>query len=560
METDYMSTQKISLKNFLLITIIFIIVSTFDLFPQKKEILIPKASQQVIYGKITDQNGKPLIAQMQVWYYPLTKVVMAFGDKKVDGRTDNLIQMEYSTRDGYYSVKVPADTIVLIITKGPEWSLVKEKFIIKEKEFNGIEYNVSLKKLYDLSKLGWFSGDTHHHSIYSDGHQNPSEIAQAMKGVGLSWGMLTDHNSDTGKKEWLGNKTQDFIPIAGCEISTEASTSSIENGYGHLNQTFINRMNGKNIGNPNIWARAIFDDSKDVQNMIDLTHQQNGLIAVNHPFQAWDWAGRYKSWGKIKYLDAIEVWNGEPPHSFTYNDWDTAHTNINTFAVHAWFSYLNEGNKISGIAGSDCHDIYGTTSYPKGEHYWTITTGNPRTYAYCGKLSETNIKSAIKKGNLFLTSNFGPLLLLTVNGKIPGDVIRTTSDGKIKIRVNVLANQQLLKTEDGVRIIFNGKTIKKFTTDVSYTYSDSTTIILDKDGWILAEAFGQWPMYSITNPVFIDLPPYGDFIKTKWIDPAEATEWNQFRQHPGINLLNGPTSWKDTKDSAINIKTKQQPN
>ncbi|NJD22310.1 MAG: hypothetical protein FIA82_06515 [Melioribacter sp.] len=123
-----------------------------------------------------------------------------------------------------------------------------------------------------------------------------------------------------------------------------------------------------------------------------------------------------------------------------------------------------------------------------------------------------------------------------------------------------MANQQLLKTEDGVRIIFNGETIKKFTTDVSYIYSDSTTIILDKDGWILAEAFGQWPMYSITNPVFIDLPPYGDFIKTKWIDPAEATEWNQFRQHPGINLLNGPTSWKDTKDSAINIKTKQQPN
>ncbi|MCX6168518.1 MAG: CehA/McbA family metallohydrolase [Ignavibacteriales bacterium] len=549
---------KTRLSIVLLFTIIFTIISASDLFPQKKEILIPKTSQQIIYGRITDKNGKPLIAQVQAWRYPLTNIVMQFGDKKIEGRTDNLIQMKYSSADGYYSIKVPADTILLIITKGPEWNLVKEKFVIKEKEFNGIEYNASLKKLYDLSKLGWFAGDTHHHSIYSDGHQDPSEIAQAMKSVGLSWGMLTDHNSDTGTKEWLANKTKEFIPISGCEISTEASVTSIENGYGHLNQTFIDKMNAQNISNPNIWARAIFDDSKDVQNMIDLTHQQNGLIAVNHPFQAWDWAGRYKSWGKIKNLDAIEVWNGEPPHSYTYNDWDTAHTNINTMAVHAWFSYLNEGNKISGIAGSDCHDVTGVTSYPKGEHYWTITTGNPRTYAYCGKLSEANIKSAIKNGNLFLTSNFGPLLLFKVNGKYPGEVIKISSDGKIKLNIDVLANQNLLKSEEGLRIIFNGKIIKKFTTDSLYTFRDSTTIILDKDGWIVAEAFGQWPMYSITNPIFIDIPPYGDFIKTKWVDPIEATKWNQFRQKSKIDLLNGPTSWKDTKDSAINIKTKQQ--
>lgn len=552
-----MTTRMISLNIILFGAIIFIAASTSDSFPQKKEILIPKTSQQVIYGKITDQNGKPLIAQVQVWYYPLTKVIMPFGDK-VEGRTDNLIQMKYSTKDGYYSVKVPADTIVLIITKGPEWSLVKVKYVINEKEFNGIEYNVSLKKLYDMSKLGWFSGDTHHHSIYSDGHQTPSEIAYAMQGVGLSWGMLTDHNSDTGKKEWLANKTRDFIPIAGCEISTEASATSTENGYGHLNQTFIEKMNGKNVYNPNIWARSIFDNSDDVQNMVDLTHQQNGLIAVNHPFQAWDWAGRYKSWGKIQNLDAIEVWNGEPPHSFTYNEWDTTLTNINTLAVHSWFSYLNEGNKISGIAGSDCHDVFGKTSYPKGEYYWTITTGNPRTYAYCGKLSETNIKSSIKKGNLFLTSNFGPLLQVNINGKIPGEVVNVTKEGTIKIKVEVLANQPLLKSHDGVRIIYNGKIIEKFKTDTSYFYRNSTTIKVDKDGWILAEAFGQWPMYSITNPVFIDLPPYGDFLKTKWTDPVEATKWNQFRSNPEIDLLDGPTNWKNTEDSSTNTKTKQR--
>ncbi|MFA7288515.1 MAG: CehA/McbA family metallohydrolase [Melioribacteraceae bacterium] len=520
---------------------------------QNKGVNIPLNSQQVIYGKIVDEKGEPLIAQVQVWHYPLTPVVFSFGESKQGERTDNLINMSYSTEKGYFSIRVPADTIALIVSKGPEWSLEKKIFVINPKEFNGIEYNITMKRLYNLSKLGWYPGDVHHHSIFSDGNQTPSEIAHAMKGVGLSWGILTDHNIGTQFSEWIGNKSIDFIPIKGCEITTEPSEIAKEKGYGHYNQSFISKIDVKYPLNPLIWERALFDNHQDVQDVINKTHNQNGFIAINHSFQNWDWAGRFKSWGKVNNFDAIEVWNGEPPHSFTVNDWDTNHININTWSLHAWFSYLNEGNKISGIAGSDCHDIFGKSSYPKGEYYWTSTTGNPRTYALCDSLSEKNIKNAMERGELFLTSGFGPLLLVDFNGNKPGDIIRIKENEKIKLTFEVLSNQKLLKSDTGVRIIYNGNIIQSISTDTTFTLKKEIELIVEKDGWVLVEAFGTWPQYAITNPIFIDFPPYGDCVSKEWKDPKEAEIWNTFMDHSSIELPNGPSDWRDTSDSSNNL-------
>jgi hypothetical protein len=528
--------------------VLIAVVSLSYLFPQEKEVFIPNSSTQVIYGRITDEKGNPVTAQVSAWTYPL--VPTSFDPS--EGPVDNLVRMTYSNSKGFFSFRVPADTIMVFITKGPEWSVIKKQFIVKEKEFDGIEFNVQLKKLYNLESLGWYGGDTHHHSFFSDGFNSPSEVAAAMQAVGLSWGMLTDHNSDAGIKEWLAERTDSFIPIHGCEITTEPADNSVVNGYGHINQTFITEMNGTDASNPNIWARERFSDHTDVQKMIDLTHKQNGLISLNHPFQNWDWTGRFKSWGKVKGFDAFEVWNGEPPHSFTYNDWDTNHTNINTWALHAWFEYLDNGNKITAIAGSDAHDIYGVNAYPKTDTYWTITSGNPRTYCRMDKLSEENIYKSIKNGNAFLTSTFGPLLIMKVNGAQPGEILEILKEDKLKINIQVLSNQPLPANEHSVRLIFNGEIIKEFKTDAVLTLTDSASVTVQKDGWLVCEAFGQWPAYAVTNPVYIDYPPYGDSFRT-YKEPAEAEGWNKFLNHPAVKLPDGSSSWKDSKDSIRNI-------
>jgi hypothetical protein len=510
---------------------------------------IPRDSKQTIYGRITDNTGNPIIAQVQVWYYPLTEVVFAFGSEPAKGRTDNLIGITYSTDRGYFAIKVPADTITLIITKGPEWSLFNERIIVNANEFEGIEKNISLNHLYDLKKLGWYGGDTHHHSLHSDGRQTPSQIAPAMKGVGLSWGILSDHNSTTGNREWVSNSSYDFVAIPGNEITTEPTYNSDASGYGHMNQSFINDLNGTYPSLKNIWCRAVFTSHDDVQMMIDMTKKQNGFFAINHPFQSWDWSGRFKSWGIINNFDAIEVWNGDPPHSLTTNNWDKNQININTWAVHAWFSYLNAGNRLSGIAGSDCHDIFGTNSYPKGEFYWTTTTGNARTYINTKKLNNENIKKSLREGRIFLTSGFGPILLVDANKKIPGEILKVPSNGIVNIEINVLANQPLLNSTDGVRIIINGEVVKKIASDSSLTFLQNHKIKINEDGWMIVQAFGIWPMFAMTNPIYLDYPPYGDYPKKEFVNPLNAGSWNKFLSHPVITIPDGPTNWKNSYGS-----------
>ncbi|MEW6508055.1 MAG: CehA/McbA family metallohydrolase [Bacteroidota bacterium] len=513
------------------------------------KINIPRDSKQTIYGRITDNKDNPIIAQVQVWYYPLIEVVFAFGSVPVKGRTDNLIGITYSTDKGYYAIKVPADTITLIITKGPEWSLFKERIIVNENEFDGIEKNISLNHLYDLKKLGWYGGDTHHHSLHSDGRQTPSQIASAMKGVGLTWGILSDHNSTTGKIEWVANSTYDFIAIPGNEITSEPSNKAQLNGFGHMNQSFISELSASFPSLKNIWARAVFNNHSDVQSKINNTINQKGLISINHPYSAWDWSGRFQSWGKVKNFNAIEVWNGEPPHSETLNDWDSNRVNINTWAVQTWASFLNVGNKISGFAGSDCHDIYGLNAYPKGKYYWTTTTGNPRTYIYSEKFNIDKIKHSLKDGHIFLTSGFGPILLVEANKKIPGAILEIPTDGLIDINIKVLANQPLLNSNDGIRIVINGEVVKRIATDSSLTFHQNHTIKINEDSWMIIQVFGQWPMYSITNPIYFDYSPYGDYPKREFVHPPNAESWNKFLSHPEITIPDGPTNWKNSYDT-----------
>ncbi|HOJ19648.1 MAG TPA: CehA/McbA family metallohydrolase [Ignavibacteriaceae bacterium] len=542
------------MKKILVYCSLFVIILFHSLVAQSindstfSKVNIPRDSKQTIYGRITDSNGKPIIAQVQVWYFPLTEVVFAFGSEPTKGRTDNLIGITYSSNNGYYAIKVPADTMTLIITKGPEWDLFKEKIIVNNNEFDGIEKNISLKHLYDLKKLGWYGGDTHHHSLHSDGRQTPSQIASAMKGVGLSWGFLSDHNSTAGNIEWRDNSSFDFIAIPANEISTEPAHISDANGFGHMNQSFINNLNGSYPLLKNIWSRAVFKSHYDVQKMIEETKKQNGFISINHPFQSWDWSGRFKSWGFINNFDAIEVWNGDPPHSLTTSSWDKNKININTWAVHAWFSYLNAGNRLSGIAGSDCHDIFGTHSYPKGEYYWTTTTGNARTYVHTKKLNSDAIKKSLKEGRIFLTSGFGPILLVEADKKYPGEILKVPSNGIVNVEIKVLANQQLLMSNDAVRIIVNGLVVQNLSTDSSLTYNKSHSIVIEKDSWIVVQAFGQWPMYAITNPIYLDYPPYGDYPKKEFVNPLGTQAWNNFLNHPEITVPDGPTSWKNSYD------------
>lgn len=500
--------------------------------------------EQTIHGRIMDEQGNPINAEVQVWYHPLRPVVKEVSDS-VYGVTDNLITMTYSGDDGYYGVEVPFDSVLVIITKGPEWERKQKVFYFSETENGGKLWNVRLKRLYNLQEMGWYGGDLHFHSLHSDGSQYPAEIAVAAQGAGLSFAMLTDHNGIEGKYEWLDTKTNDFLPILGNEITTNTPKDHAESGFGHMNQIFISRIDGNNIDTSYIWLRAVFEDHAAVQNMIDKTHDQGGLIFFNHPIQGSDWAGRFRSWGHVKNFDAIEIWNSWPIHINTVND-DFKKTNTNSYTTQCWFEYLNAGNRIAAYATSDCHDIYGKKAWPNEMVYYRSTIGNGRTYVYCEQFDEDNLKKSLKEGKAFLTSGAGPLVILKVDGKIPGEIVHVPEDGKVCVMTNILANYPLLDAPDAIRIIQDGKVVQNIATTGTMTQKTQTKVEVLKDGWVMVEVFGHWPMVTLTNPVYLDVAPYGDWDNPEWNDPPNIKDFNAFEYKVQMSVPDGPSDRHNT--------------
>ena len=495
----------------------------------ESQVFVPR-NEQTVYGHISDGDENPLVARVEMWREPFVELP--------DTAVDNLVGVTYSTRLGYYAIDVPVGQFRLRFSKGPEYELWDEVMRVGENQDDGVQKDVTLRHLYELAKQGWYGGDVHLHTIHSDGHNTPSELVVGLKGAGLSWGVLTDHNSTAGGKEWLATAESGFLPILGNEITTEYKPKPGRQGFGHMGQWFINSLYGSDPANPNIWVRCMLSDDGQVQEAVDQTHGQGGLISVNHPFTNWDWAGRFRSWGIVRNLDAMEIWNGEPPLSPTQsfpND-----VNRNNVALQIWFELLNAGNRLVAVGGSDCHDIYGVNGWPVGPTYWKTFPGNSMTYVRLDSLASSSLRSSLSRGRAFVTSGFGPLLLVDAEGNGPGDVVRTTGRDSVQFGIRILSNRVLLADSQAIRLVVNGIERLKVPTDGGMVCEKAVNLRFDRDSWVVVLAFGAYPQLAITDPIYIDVPPYGDWDNPSWHQPKEAKEWNTFPQYPRLTISNGP--------------------
>ena len=58
--------------------------------------------------------------------------------------------------------------------------------------------DVRLTHLYDGTTTGWYMGDLHQHTTYSDGKQTVDEVLMSNINNGLHFGFLSDHNTAAG--------------------------------------------------------------------------------------------------------------------------------------------------------------------------------------------------------------------------------------------------------------------------------------------------------------------------------------------------------------------------
>ena len=187
---------------------------------------------------------------------------------------------------------------------------------------------------------GWYRGDCHLHTVYSDGKRLPEEVAAGARDAGLDFIVTTDHNTSSSHAVWGPLAGDDLLIITGEEVTTR---------NGHYLALGLP---------PGTWIdwRYRARDGGDYPDAARQIHRSGGIVVPAHPycaFVACRWKFGYDE------ADAVEVWNGP----WTVDD---------ESAVDTWDSMLVESVRgrrpwLPAMGNSDAHSVPQVIGLP---HTW----------------------------------------------------------------------------------------------------------------------------------------------------------------------------------------------
>ncbi|MCS7254550.1 MAG: CehA/McbA family metallohydrolase [Armatimonadota bacterium] len=309
---------------------------------------------------------------------------------------------------------------------------------------------------------GWYCGDPHVHTVYSDGNDTPAQIVEAARGEGLDWVVITDHGVGPAINHVLMahqealpfSEPGKFIVIPGEEFTTPNYHVNIINGtVKEISATPLQQV---------------------IEVVFKMDTEENPVtVKINHPH----WTGTPKTPELIRQLEKlplIELWNDGTVDG-------------QKLTILLWWELLNKGMKVFATTATDSHTRK------------AARLGSRRTYVFLGDtpLSAASVVRALREGRSFLSR--GALLLFTANNSLPG---YTVSKSPTTIKVWV----QSIRPVDKVEIVHNGKVIYTFAVEGKTEFTGEINIAVD-NGWLLAQAFGKddpIPL-AMTNPIFVHI-------------------------------------------------------
>jgi len=224
---------------------------------------------------------------------------------------------------------------------------------------------------------GWWRGDLHCHTRFSDGDSWPSEMLHAATETGLDFLGVTDHNNVAHHAAY--GPGGDGVPIVlpGVEVTTYG---------GHWNAWGTDR-----------WWDFRTPEGPAVERAMAEAADAGAFVSVNHPKPfgpAWEYP-------EVRSFHAVEVWNGLWPR-------------LNSQALAFWEARLRAGMRLVAVGGSDTHTL--RRADPDPRH--STGLGAPTTWVQAGASPDAAaVLAALRAGRTFISSSpSGPQLYLTAGG------------------------------------------------------------------------------------------------------------------------------------------------
>lgn len=180
----------------------------------------------------------------------------------------------------------------------------------------------------------WFKGNTHTHTLNSDGDSTPDEVVRWYRQHGYQFLVLTDHNFLTSVDglNALHAADQQFLVIKGEEVTDRFAEKPLH-------------INGLDVAQrvPPQGGSSVVDV---LQRNVDAIRKDKGVPHINHP--NFRWAITPAELAQVRNTKLFEIYNGHPQ---TNNAGGGGVPGLEA----AWDAILSGGTLIYGIAVDDAH-------------------------------------------------------------------------------------------------------------------------------------------------------------------------------------------------------------
>lgn len=237
--------------------------------------------------------------------------------------------------------------------------------------------------------LKWYKGNTHAHTINSDGDSTPDEVARWYRENGYNFLVLTDHNflTKVDGLNALHGADEKFIVIQGEEVSDLFEKTPIH-------------INGLNV-EKKVDPQGGKTTAELIQRNVDAIREVKGVPHINHP--NFQWAITADDLKKVQNYKLFEIYNG---HGLVNNLGGGGKPGLEEI----WDMILSSGKLVYGIAVDDAHD------FKHFEEQKLSRPGKGWVVVRAAKLSADSILEAMERGDFYASTGV-ELIDYQVNSK-----------------------------------------------------------------------------------------------------------------------------------------------
>ncbi|MBS1826795.1 MAG: CehA/McbA family metallohydrolase [Acidobacteria bacterium] len=356
-------------------------------------------------------------------------------------------EYHYFHTDGDFEVDLPPGKVSLAFSRGFEYQPVSKEITVAPGAT--AELVVTLQRIDNMAARGWWDGDNHFHMNYAGVYFNtPRRLMEQAEAEDIH--VLNN---------LICNKEQ-RIPDIGHFTGAPDKASSASRILFHSQEY-----------HPPFWGHATFLNLKKHIVIPDYVGYQNTIVDSIAPTNSTPFRVAREQGGLAGYA------HGAGPHfavDLALDNVDFVEANALT-GMEPLYKAWNCGYRVVASAGEDAFPNF----------YRSYILGSNRVYVRSGaKLDYDKWTADFRAGKSFVTS--GPLVLLKVNGKEPGDEIRLPA-GSHTVKVDV--DVKSITPVESIEVMHNGRSL-----------GNVKTVTLDRSGWISVQVKAKYTRDPIRRP------------------------------------------------------------